>query len=97
MLPRGRGRLAHRDRGRTLGRGREPPRAGARRPLTGEVPTGRTGAGAALPPPVPDGDGASLPPPQEHTMASVARITEISSRSEKSFEDAIRVAVDRAT
>ena len=30
-------------------------------------------------------------------MASVARITEISSRSEKSFEDAIRVGVERAT
>ena len=30
-------------------------------------------------------------------MSSVARITEISSRSEKSFEDAIRVGVERAT
>jgi flavin-binding protein dodecin len=29
-------------------------------------------------------------------MASVARVTEISSRSEQSFEDAIRVAVERA-
>lgn len=29
-------------------------------------------------------------------MASVARITEISSRSEKSFEDAVKVAVERA-
>lgn len=30
-------------------------------------------------------------------MASVARTTEISARSEKSFEDAIRIGVDRAT
>lgn len=30
-------------------------------------------------------------------MASVARITEISSRSEQSFEDAIRVGIERAT
>ncbi len=30
-------------------------------------------------------------------MASVARITEISSRSETSFEDAIKVAIERAT
>lgn len=30
-------------------------------------------------------------------MGSVARITEISARSEKSFEDAIRVGVERAT
>lgn len=30
-------------------------------------------------------------------MASVARITEISARSEESFEDAIRVGIDRAT
>ena len=29
-------------------------------------------------------------------MASVARVTEISAISEKSFEDAIRVGVDRA-
>lgn len=31
------------------------------------------------------------------TMASVARITEISARSEDSFEDAVRLAIDRAT
>ncbi len=30
-------------------------------------------------------------------MGSVARITEISARSEKSFEDAIKVGVERAT
>lgn len=30
-------------------------------------------------------------------MASVARVTEISAKSEKSFEDAINVAVERAT
>ncbi len=30
-------------------------------------------------------------------MSSVARITHISSRSEESFEDAVRVGVDRAT
>lgn len=30
-------------------------------------------------------------------MASVARVTEISAKSEKSFEDAIAVAIDRAT
>lgn len=30
-------------------------------------------------------------------MASVARITEISARSEESFEDAIEVGIDRAT
>jgi dodecin len=30
-------------------------------------------------------------------MSSVARITHISSRSEQSFEDAVRVGVDRAT
>ena len=30
-------------------------------------------------------------------MASVARVTEISAKSEKSFEDAIAVAVRRAT
>lgn len=30
-------------------------------------------------------------------MGSVARITEISARSEDSFEDAIQVGVDRAT
>jgi len=30
-------------------------------------------------------------------MSSVARITQISARSETSFEDAIRVGVDRAT
>ena len=29
-------------------------------------------------------------------MSSVARITELSARSEKSFEDAIRVAIERA-
>jgi dodecin len=29
-------------------------------------------------------------------MASVARITEISARSEKGFEDAVRTGVDRA-
>lgn len=30
-------------------------------------------------------------------MKSVARITEISARSEQSFEDAVRLGVDRAT
>lgn len=30
-------------------------------------------------------------------MASVARVTEISSRSEKSFEDAVRVGIERAS
>lgn len=30
-------------------------------------------------------------------MASVARVTEISAKSEKSFEDAITVGVERAT
>lgn len=30
-------------------------------------------------------------------MASVARVTEISATSEKSFEDAIAVAIERAT
>ncbi|HSK21845.1 MAG TPA: dodecin family protein [Egicoccus sp.] len=30
-------------------------------------------------------------------MATVARVTEISSRSEKSFEDAINAGIDRAT
>ena len=30
-------------------------------------------------------------------MASVARVTEISAISEKSFEDAIRVGIDRAS
>lgn len=30
-------------------------------------------------------------------MATVARVTEISARSEKSFEDAINAGVDRAT
>jgi flavin-binding protein dodecin len=30
-------------------------------------------------------------------MGSVARVTEISSTSEKSFEDAVQVGVDRAT
>lgn len=29
-------------------------------------------------------------------MASVARVTEISSRSDKSFEDAVRVGIERA-
>lgn len=29
-------------------------------------------------------------------MSSVARVTEISARSEKSFEDAVQVGVDRA-
>lgn len=29
-------------------------------------------------------------------MSSVARVTEISARSEKSFEDAVRVGVERA-
>lgn len=29
-------------------------------------------------------------------MSSVARVTEISARSEKSFEDAVKVGVDRA-
>lgn len=31
------------------------------------------------------------------TMESVARVTEITARSPKSFEDAIRVGVERAT
>ena len=30
-------------------------------------------------------------------MASVARVTEISAKSEKSFEDAINIGVERAT
>lgn len=30
-------------------------------------------------------------------MASVARITEISARSDKSFEDAVRIGIERAT
>lgn len=30
-------------------------------------------------------------------MGSVARITEISARSEESFDDAIRIGIDRAT
>jgi flavin-binding protein dodecin len=30
-------------------------------------------------------------------MPSVARVTELSAKSETSFEDAVRVAVDRAT
>ena len=30
-------------------------------------------------------------------MASVARVTEISARSDQSFEDAIKVGIDRAT
>lgn len=30
-------------------------------------------------------------------MATIARVTEISSKSEKSFEDAIASAIDRAT
>lgn len=30
-------------------------------------------------------------------MASVARTTEISARSEKSFEDAVRIGIERAT
>ena len=30
-------------------------------------------------------------------MGSVARITEISARSEKSFEDAVELGIDRAT
>jgi flavin-binding protein dodecin len=34
---------------------------------------------------------------KENTMSSVARVTEISARSEKSFEDAIRTGVSRAS
>ena len=30
-------------------------------------------------------------------MSEVARVTEISARSEKSFEDAVRIGVERAT
>lgn len=30
-------------------------------------------------------------------MATVARVTEISAKSEKSFEDAVQVAIERAT
>ncbi len=30
-------------------------------------------------------------------MSSVARVTEISAKSERSFEDAIKVAIERAT
>ena len=30
-------------------------------------------------------------------MSSVARVTEISARSEKSFEDAVAIGIDRAT
>jgi dodecin len=33
---------------------------------------------------------------EEDTMASVARVTEISARSETSFEDAINVGIERA-
>ena len=37
------------------------------------------------------------PETEENEMGSVARTTEISARSETSFEDAIRVGLDRAT
>lgn len=40
---------------------------------------------------------ASRPVHEEDVMPSVARVTELSAKSETSFEDAIRAAVERAT
>ena len=49
---------------------------------------------------VPDGRGLVRRPPYEtkvEPMASVARVTEISAISEKSFEDAVKVGIGRAS
>jgi flavin-binding protein dodecin len=44
-----------------------------------------------------DADGGCIQPaPGGFDMSSVARVTEISSRSEQSFDDAMRVGVERA-
>lgn len=54
----------------------------------GTIGTGRTAGSSSV-----AGDDDS----EETTVATVARITELSARSEDSFEDAIETGVERAT